>query len=309
MPEHDILPDRHVVIDASRLNYTWYNTHNITVAFTGNIGNEMFQFAALYGISKANGLKPIIPDNLQIVKMFPYLKATVVSNPQPGLHMDKFRELKSMAFDMRTFSLNFMKNINLLGYLQSWRYFDHVRKDVLQQFTFPQKAVDQVQLVFREALSGSVKDFFKGDVQKHPPQFVGIHVRRGDLLLDESIKKGYVTVGESYINVAMDYFINKYKHIIFIVCSDDMVWTKKHVKMRGDNPVIFSPFDHNYPAMDLCLLSKCNHTIMTVGTFGWWAAWLAGGETVYYKKFPKPWTAISEEFRGTDYFLPQWYGI
>ena len=33
------------------------------------------------------------------------------------------------------------------------------------------------------------------------------------------------------------------------------------------------------------LLATCNHSIITIGTFGWWAAWLAGGRVVYYGDF------------------------
>ncbi len=31
--------------------------------------------------------------------------------------------------------------------------------------------------------------------------------------------------------------------------------------------------------MDLALLAACNHTILTYGTFGFWAGFLAGGGT------------------------------
>jgi galactoside 2-L-fucosyltransferase 1/2 len=34
-------------------------------------------------------------------------------------------------------------------------------------------------------------------------------------------------------------------------------------------------------------LSMCNHTIITVGSFGWWSAWLANGTTVYFKDVAK----------------------
>ena len=37
---------------------------------------------------------------------------------------------------------------------------------------------------------------------------------------------------------------------------------------------------------DFVLLQSCDHVIMTVGTFGWWAAWLTSqrrGTVMYYK--------------------------
>ena len=40
------------------------------------------------------------------------------------------------------------------------------------------------------------------------------------------------------------------------------------------------------PAIDMAVLAGCDHMVMTVGTFGWWAAYLGadakGGEVVYY---------------------------
>ncbi|XP_052280959.1 galactoside alpha-(1,2)-fucosyltransferase 1-like [Dreissena polymorpha] len=36
----------------------------------------------------------------------------------------------------------------------------------------------------------------------------------------------------------------------------------------------------NSDAVDMAVLSLCDHTIVSTGTFGWWAAWLAGGTTI-----------------------------
>ena len=32
---------------------------------------------------------------------------------------------------------------------------------------------------------------------------------------------------------------------------------------------------------DLALASSCNHSIIDVGSYGFWGAYLAGGETIY----------------------------
>jgi hypothetical protein len=42
------------------------------------------------------------------------------------------------------------------------------------------------------------------------------------------------------------------------------------------------------PGRDFALLIQCNHTIMTIGTYGFWAACLAGGDTVYLANFAQP---------------------
>jgi len=63
-----------IVKDMSLLNYSWYNTHNLTIAFAGGLGNQMFQYAALYGISKANGFRPLLCGETVVGRVFPRLK-------------------------------------------------------------------------------------------------------------------------------------------------------------------------------------------------------------------------------------------
>jgi galactoside 2-L-fucosyltransferase 1/2 len=60
------------------------------------------------------------------------------------------------------------------------------------------------------------------------------------------------------------------------------------------------------PNIDLAILTMCDHTIITSGSFGWWAGWLAGGMVVYYKGFPKPNTSMGNCLNHSDYYLPNW---
>ena len=32
----------------------------------------------------------------------------------------------------------------------------------------------------------------------------------------------------------------------------------------------------------MAVLTLCDHSILSIGTFGWWSAWLTGGKVVYY---------------------------
>jgi len=65
----------------------------------------------------------------------------------------------------------------------------------------------------------------------------------------------------------------------------------------------------NTDEQDLAILSQCNHTIMTVGTYGWWAGYLAGGITVYYKNFPAEGSSFYRIFSKDDFFPPHWIGL
>jgi len=309
MPPPPRISQPGVVKDMSLLNYSWYNTHNLTVAFAGGLGNQMFQYAALYGISKANGFRPLMCGPTVVGRVFRQLKVrrseedVTAATKSYGMYLER----KTNAFDSRALSLNFMRNIVLDGFFQSWRYFDHVRSDIHKQFRFRSSTVSAVN----NFLADSARRLTDGSANADAPcTYVGIHVRRGDLLHSYNVKAGYTVADESYFTRAMRYFGNKYDHVVFVVCSDDMTWSSSNIESTLSNTVVvFSQFSSLSPEFDLALLSHCNHTIMTVGSFGWWAAWLAGGETVYYRDFPRPDSLLRDSFRMGDYYLPQWIAM
>ena len=43
---------------------------------------------------------------------------------------------------------------------------------------------------------------------------------------------------------------------------------------RADALYKVSEMQHAREVLDLCLLARCQHTVLTIGTFGWWAAFL-----------------------------------
>lgn len=58
--------------------------------------------------------------------------------------------------------------------------------------------------------------------------------------------------------------------------------------------------------VDLAALVYCNHTIMSTGTFSWWAAYLADGDAVYYGDWPKPGSVLQKIVQKEDFFLEKW---
>lgn len=311
MPPPPRIPEPGIVKDMSLLNYSWYNTHNLTITFAGGLGNQMFQFAALYGISKANGFRPQICGQTVVGRVFRQLKVKRIEQDVAAAtrSFGAYLERKSNAFDSRALSLNFMRNIVLYGFYQSWRYFDHVRSDIRKQFQFRSSTVAAVNSFLSDSAKLLVKDLSNTE-DDEPFVYVGIHVRRGDLLDSYNTKKGYAVADASYFPRAMRYFAKKFSRVVFVVCSDDMTWSTENVQTTMSNTVVvFSQFSALSPEFDLALLSHCNHTIMSVGSFGWWAAWLAGGETVYYREFPRPGSSLRDNFRMGDYYLPKWIAM
>ncbi|KAK4326165.1 hypothetical protein Pmani_003289 [Petrolisthes manimaculis] len=114
--------------------------------------------------------------------------------------------------------------------------------------------------------------------------FIGVHIRRGDYVNFMEKFHHCSVPSASYYHAALDH----YRHtlhlllpagppIVFVVCSDDLTHARHHLANHTD--VVFS--DLMEPEEDLALLAACSHSVMTVGSFGFWASYLAGGRVVY----------------------------
>jgi len=155
--------------------------------------------------------------------------------------------------------------------------------------------------------------------------YIGVHIRRGDMAIDPK----YTVADAGYFRRAVHLVMTKFpgRQLVFVVCTDDFRWSKgnfpdavsRGMIDRGNHSdgdvtnskrkavVVFSR--NHVDREDLAILSACNHTIMTVGTFGWWAAYLAGGLTIYYRKFPAENFELYQKFSREDHFLPEWIGL
>ena len=84
----------------------------------------------------------------------------------------------------------------------------------------------------------------------------------------------------------MELFREKYRRGVFVYVSDDMEWGRQKLKRRLKSKDFYlagSLLDSKVSAapalaaaFDLSLLSLCNHTITSYGTYTFWAGFLAG---------------------------------
>ena len=87
-----------------------------------------------------------------------------------------------------------------------------------------------------------------------------------------------------YYQDAMEYFREEYgeKETIFLLTSDDMLWARGSKELQEEKNLYFvgcgMTNDLNCVGQDFAFLTASNHTIISRGTFGQWAGYLAGGE-------------------------------
>uniref|UniRef100_A0A8C3HNQ6 L-Fucosyltransferase n=1 Tax=Chrysemys picta bellii TaxID=8478 RepID=A0A8C3HNQ6_CHRPI len=190
------------------------------------------------------------------------------------------------------------KYVRLTGYPCSWTFYHHLRQEILQEFFFH----DHVKEEANRYLAG-----LRG--QRRNVTYVGVHVRRGDYVwVMPQVWKG-VVADKAYLEKAMGYFRDKYQEPVFVVTSNGMEWCRENIDTSQGDVYFSGEGKESSPGRDFALLAHCNHTIMTIGTFGIWAGYLAGGETIYLANYTLPDSPFLRLFKPAAAFLPQWIGI
>lgn len=290
------------------------------------LGNLMFNYASLLGIAQRNNLVPTIDSNSSLLDIFQlktkieieptWFNSRVVIDSELSYKYDErtenlddsfrrglFPSFHNSLFSVLFSNVQFLYEYTLNGYFQTLRCFKNVERKLRKE-----------HFQFKDHITAKVDSFFKEQVSKantesgKEPIYVGIHIRRGDmanttLLVDY----GYTVATPSYIFNAINFFTNKFpsNKIIFIVCTDTKEWYIEHIEGRQKNVTMILSNNEDQ-AIDMAVLARCNHTIITVGSYGWWAAWMTGGTTVYYANWPRSGSKLDELFHRDDYFPKDW---
>uniref|UniRef100_A0A8D0ZZX9 L-Fucosyltransferase n=2 Tax=Sus scrofa TaxID=9823 RepID=A0A8D0ZZX9_PIG len=276
------------------LSGTW------TIYPDGRFGNQMGQYATLLALTQLNGRQAFIQPAMHAV-LAPVFRITLpVLAPEVDRHAP-WRELELHDWMSEDYAHLKEPWLKLTGFPCSWTFFHHLREQIRSEFTLHDH--------LRQEAQGVLSQFRLPRTGDRPSTFVGVHVRRGDYLRVMPKRwKGVVGDG-AYLQQAMDWFRARYEAPVFVVTSNGMEWCRKNIDTsRGD--VIFAGDGREAaPARDFALLVQCNHTIMTIGTFGFWAAYLAGGDTIYLANFTLPTSSFLKIFKPEAAFLPEWVGI
>ncbi|CAM4618465.1 galactoside alpha-(1,2)-fucosyltransferase 2-like [Lepidochelys kempii] len=268
-----------------------------TVNSLGRLGNQMGEYATLYALAKMNGHQAyILPEMHQhLAPLFRITLPVMSSNMVRSIPWRNYALHNWMSEEYRHIK---GKYVRLTGYPWSWTFYHHLRQEILQEFSFH----DHIKEEANRYLAG-----LRG--QRRNVTYVGVHVRRGDYVqVMPQVRKG-VVADKAYLEKAMGYFRAKYQEPVFVVTSNGMEWCRENIDTsRGD--VYFSgDGKESSPGGDFALLVHCNHTIMTIGSFGIWASYLAGGETVYLANYMLPNSPFLRSFKPAAVFLPDWIGI
>lgn len=163
------------------------------------------------------------------------------------------------------------------GYFSSWKYFEDIRKDLLNKYFTPSKEV-------QKGLSKYNVDEFS----------LGISVRRGDFLM---LQHNHCVLSLQYYQEAINTYFNNNINSIYIF-SDDMEWCRS---VFGESAI----YVQDSVGVQLFLMTKVKHLIMSNSTFAWWGAYLNQENGIIVA--PDPWLGSSYDDKNmSDLYYPKW---
>jgi len=259
----------------------------MTVSFNGlgnegRLGNQMFQYAFIRGMSKKHGYDFMIPhesadryDNYGLFECFELEGCKTGEGSYPTL------ECRDTAFNQK-FLDECTDNTNYSGVFQTEKYFANATEELRKDFTFQKDILDPCQKFIDSV----------GDV-------IFLHVRRGNsnLVGNRGEKWSYQMLQDYHPLMKKEYYIEALSHFDeskkVIVLSDTIDWCKEQDWLQDDR-FLFSDSSYevfndgaSVPYIDLCLMSLCNGGIIANSSMSWWGAWLQNDTDKIVA--PNPW--------------------
>ncbi|XP_020859109.1 galactoside alpha-(1,2)-fucosyltransferase 1 [Phascolarctos cinereus] len=272
-----------------------------TIQPEGRFGNQMGQYATLYALAKLNGKQAFILPDMHAT-LAPVFKVTL-----PVLDKEVAARMPWRLYPLQDWMaeeyahLGGQDMLQFTGFPCSWTFYHHLRAEIHREFSLHRHVHEDAQAFLHWVRHSRGKG--------RSLTFVGVHVRRGDYVeLMPKHWRGVVADG-SYLEQALAWFRVRYPDAIFVVTSNGMEWCRENIDPSRGDVVFAGDGDEVAPGSDFALLTQCNHTVMTIGTFGYWAAYLAAGKTIYLANYTLPDSQLLNVFKPQAAFLPEWVGI
>ncbi|XP_018321724.1 galactoside 2-alpha-L-fucosyltransferase 2-like isoform X2 [Agrilus planipennis] len=258
----------------------------ITVGFGGQLGNRIWEYMSLYAAYQ------LYKDEC---RFYPYVPMEITKDMEvvfQKLWIPILQDLPEVCIQQREkivigghddIPVKELQGKNAVLELPKYsaRYefvsdygFDNIRREL----RFKPEYVNEVYTNLKSLKSTYYKE--NDDVV-----FVGMHYRGTDYV--PHIRKYLHEKFEGpptyeYYNKAMSFFQEKYEKVIFILVTIDTNWIDQNkAGFKKDANLAINPFESE-KLKDLALLSHCNHSIISYGSFSSTAALFAGGTTFVY---------------------------
>ncbi|CAF1135113.1 unnamed protein product [Didymodactylos carnosus] len=249
-------------------------------------------FASAYGLARLHQCRLYVSSKI-LTELRRYFIMEPLNNLITDIAVSNLSGIQRMYSVCTFFSElmlpNAIKYLEIEGYWQAYGHFAKHNEELRQLFNGKQETIQRLSTFFSQSLQIIRRHYgctpkenisFKFSTHEQIKKalmltnftWIGIHIRRTDFILNKQVSS------DSYVLEGIKYFSRKYEKSIFIVASDDKLYCSNLLKNQVNvivTPDLFSAID------DLISLGICQHSIVTGGSFGWWAAFLANGDVLH----------------------------
>ena len=203
----------------------------------------------------------------------------------------KFTEHFPHAYDNS--SLNIQTPVLLDGYFQSWKYFEHDKLYIKNQF--------RLKNISRES---------KVKLEKLPKRFTAVHVRRGAGGPAVLNPEYHGLLSAEYYNNAV--IILKKLRCLYpiVIFTDNKLEFEKLVELldfRKSIHSVIAPNDVKNQAENMWIMTHASSFIGANSSYSWWSAYLIKKKNSQVV-FPRPWyrePGVADQ----DLLLPEWLSL
>lgn len=174
------------------------------------------------------------------------------------------------------------ESMYLKGSFQSEKYFEDIKDEIKALYQFP----DIEDMHLPEKLYQVTKQCLEGI---ESCEAVGLHMYRSDSRTDSELFEGICT--EKYYEGAVRFMLDKVPDAKFYIFSNEPKWVKNWVDDLVNSQIqeemskidierlrqnfIMVEANTEYTGyLDMLLMSKCKHNIISNSSFSWWSSWL-----------------------------------
>ena len=246
----------------------------ISCTFNGRLGNHLYPIATALSLAKKLKEECVFPNDSY---------AGHRGNVKVDLSMFKYNFNRGVTKENTQYDhhvddykeIPLIKNTTISGFYQDYRYFDDIRDELLNKYFVP---ADEIA----EKISNI----------EISPNSLGVSVRRGDYLM---LQHNHCVLSDQYYSDAINMYFQDADQLF--VFSDDFAWCKQTF---GENAI----YVNDSVGMQLFLMTKMKHLILSNSTFSWWGGYLNNnnGNIV----MPDPWYGPNYNDRGKGLIYPSW---
>lgn len=273
------------------------------IRMSGGLGNQMFQYA-LYKKLTSQGKEVKFDDinEYRREKARPIM-LSVFSITYPRAAWDEITAFTDGSMELRKrlrrriFGRNAIEyeeqgffdpkvlefeSMYLKGSFQSEKYFEDIKDEIKELYRFPDiekmHLPEKLYRVTRQCLD-----------RIESCEAVGLHMYRSDSRTDSELYEGICT--EKYYEGAVQYILDKVPDAKFYIFSNEPKWVRNWVdtlvksqiqeemsrpdiEKLKENFVMVEANTEYTGYLDMLLMSKCKHNIISNSSFSWWSSWL-----------------------------------